>query len=150
MSLVIFPLVSIELQAQRVCEEWKVPYLSLDETSPESITDRVESMVEKPRVITTTISKVCVEEVQRSLRKLPVVTICIDEAQVIKLSLQTTLLNFHFRSSIVTLDRAGLAFSRSGLYREDLSHLSIKLSCFHSAKSFGCGLRLHIPKLSIV
>ena len=141
---------SIELQAQRVCEEWKVPYLSLDETSPESIADRVEGMVEKPRVITTTISKVCVEEVQRSLRKLPVVTICIDEAQVIKLSLQTTLLNFHFRSSIVTLDKAGLAFSRSGLYREDLSHLSIKSSCFHSAKSFGCGLRLHIPKLSIV
>ena len=37
----------------------------------------------KPRVITATISKVSMEAVQRALRHLPVVTICVDEAQVL-------------------------------------------------------------------
>lgn len=76
-------LVSIEQQAQKVCQNWNIPYLSLDETRAEDIATVLEAMEEKPRVITATISRVSAEEVQRALRKLPILTICIDEAQVL-------------------------------------------------------------------
>jgi len=55
----------------------------LDETRAEDIATVLEAMEEKPRVITATISRVSAEEVQRALRKLPILTICIDEAQVL-------------------------------------------------------------------
>ena len=54
----------------------------MDETKPEDIATVVEAMEPKPRVITATITKVSIEEVQRALRRLPIVTICVDEAQV--------------------------------------------------------------------
>ena len=82
-SLVIFPLVSIEQQAQKVCQNWNIPYLSLDETRPQDIASVLDAMEVKPRVITATISKVAMEDMQRALRHLPVVTICVDEAQVL-------------------------------------------------------------------
>ena len=44
----------------------------------------LNAMEVKPRVITATISKVSMEDVQRALRHLPVVTICVDEAQVLE------------------------------------------------------------------
>ena len=82
-SLVVFPLVSIEQQAQKVCQDWSIPYLSLDETKPEDIASVLEAMEPKPRVITATITKVSIVEVQRALRRLPIATICVDEAQVL-------------------------------------------------------------------
>ena len=82
-SLVILPLVSIEQQAQKVCQDWNIPHLSLDETRPEDISLVLDAMEVKPRVITATISKVSMEVVQRALRQLPIVTICVDEAQVL-------------------------------------------------------------------
>ena len=71
------------LNYQKVCKTWNIPYLSLDETRPQDIASVLDAMEVKPRVITATISKVAMEEVQRALRLLPVVTICVDEAQVL-------------------------------------------------------------------
>ena len=96
MSLVIPPLVSIQQQCQqasrvnaisittsfKICQTWDIPFLSLDEIDPTSISAVIEEMDPKPRVILSTISRISEEAVQRQLRRLPVSCICLDEVQV--------------------------------------------------------------------
>jgi len=73
-SLLVAPLVSIEQQCRKVCSTWGIPYLSLDETSEEDIIPT--AMGQKPVVITTTITRVSDEGVQKLLRRLPVSVMC--------------------------------------------------------------------------
>ena len=94
-SLLIAPLVSIEQQCRKVCSNWGISHLSLDETREEDLID--SAMRKKPVVITSTITRVSEEGVQKSLRRLPVSVICVDEAQVF-FSVRKAVLHF-------TLDR---------------------------------------------
>ena len=50
---------------------------------PEDILSTLEAMEEKPRVIIATISRVSLETVQKRLLGLPIVTIGVDEAQLL-------------------------------------------------------------------
>ena len=76
----VAPLVSIEQQCRQVCQSWGVNYLSLDEVDEKDIFTDV--MASKPIVITSTITRVSKEGVQKALRCLPIEVICVDEAQV--------------------------------------------------------------------
>ena len=98
MSLVIPPLVSIQQQCEKawfhsqptwliimicqVCEEWGIPYVSLDGMESETICSTIMAMEPPPRVILSTVSRVSQEVVQKQLRRLPICTICLDEVQV--------------------------------------------------------------------
>ena len=98
MSLVIPPLVSIQQQCEKawfylpptwsiimicqVCEEWGIPYVSLDALDTETIFSTITAMETPPRVILSTVSRVSQEVVQRQIRRLPIRTICLDEVQV--------------------------------------------------------------------
>ena len=66
-----------------MCKSWDIPFLSLDEVDPKDITEVVEAMEPKPRVILCTISTVSTVPVQAQIRRLPVKTICLDEVQVL-------------------------------------------------------------------
>ena len=93
--------------------------MSLDETRPEDILSTLERMDEKPRVLTATISRVAMEEVQKSIRKLPVVTICVDEAQVHRqgnLTCNTNVIH-HIRSSTQTQSLVGQVFCHMGMHQ---------------------------------
>ena len=79
-SLVIAPLVSIEQQFRKVCQAWGIKHLSLDELDEADILTEASSV--KPVVITSTITRVAEEGVQKILRGLPIGVICVDEAQV--------------------------------------------------------------------
>ena len=79
-SLVIAPLVSIEQQFRKVCQAWGIKHLSLDELDEADILTEASSV--KPVVITSTITRVAEEGVQKVLRGLPIGVICVDEAQV--------------------------------------------------------------------
>ena len=65
-----------------MCKAWNIPFLSLDSLSAEEISEKVEQMDPKPRVILSTISRVANKDMQSAIRRLPVVRICIDEVQV--------------------------------------------------------------------
>ena len=84
-SLLVAPLVSIEQQCGKVCEDWNIPYISLDRSNEQEILSTIEGMARKPIVITTTITRVSQEGVQKILRRLPISVICVDEAQVCNL-----------------------------------------------------------------
>ena len=65
-----------------MCEDWAIPYVSLDEMEKEDMMSVIGGMDPKPRVILSTISRVADEAVQKQLRRLPIRTICLDEVQV--------------------------------------------------------------------
>ena len=64
----------------KVCQDWGVPFLSLDDTPAGSIGEVARDS--KPRAVLATISTVADEAVQKQLRRLPIRTICLDEVQV--------------------------------------------------------------------
>ena len=64
----------------QVCKSCNIPFVSLDDTPPGLIAAEVEE--KKPRVIMGTISTVAREDFLSRLRKLPIQTVCLDEAQV--------------------------------------------------------------------
>ena len=59
--------------------------MSLDETPTASIAELAR--VNQPRVLLATISTIADESVQRQIRRLPIRTICLDEVQVVSLSM---------------------------------------------------------------
>ena len=67
----------------KVCKDWDIPFISLDETQVGNIAEVVAGMEIKPRVVLATISKINDEAVQRQIRRLPICTICLDEVQVL-------------------------------------------------------------------
>ena len=64
----------------KVCQDWGLPFLSLDDTPAGSIGEVARGS--EPRVVLATISTVADELVQKQLRRLPIRTICLDEVQV--------------------------------------------------------------------
>ena len=60
--------------------------MSLDETPTASIAELAR--VYQPRVLLATISTIADESVQRQIRRLPIRTICLDEVQVVSLSMR--------------------------------------------------------------
>ena len=60
--------------------------MSLDETPTASIAELAR--VIQPRVLLATISTIADESVQRQIRRLPIRTICLDEVQVVSLSMR--------------------------------------------------------------
>ena len=66
----------------QVCEEWGIPYVSLDGMDTETIFSTITAMETPPRVILSTVSRVSQEAVQKQIRRLPIRTICLDEVQV--------------------------------------------------------------------
>ena len=66
----------------QVCEEWGIPYVSLDGMDTETIFSTITAMETPPRVILATVSRVSQEAVQKQIRRLPIRTICLDEVQV--------------------------------------------------------------------
>ena len=76
----VAPLVSIEQQCRQVCQAWGVKFLSLDEVDEADIL--TEALTVKPVVITSTITRISKEGIQKILRGLPIDVICVDEAQV--------------------------------------------------------------------
>ena len=148
-SLVIFPLVSIEQQARKVCENWGIPYLSLDETKPEDILSTLEAMEEKPRVIIATISRLSLETVQKHLLGLPIVTIGVDEAQVQYTWHERWINNHHPRWSTQTKRRDGQVFFHMGTHQHFTWHLfGSPLALLYSGKIFGTGLEQRFPRRS--
>ena len=81
-QLSIHPSKPIFIANVKVCEDWDIPYVSLDEMETEDIMSVIGDMEPKPRVILSTISRISQEDVQKQLRRLPVRTICLDEVQV--------------------------------------------------------------------
>ena len=67
----------------QVCKSWGIAYLSLDDADPEALFATAQAMDPKPRVILSTITRVSNENVQRQLRRFPIRTISLDEAQVV-------------------------------------------------------------------
>ena len=74
--------ISIYIANVKVCEDWDIPYVSLDEIETEDMMSVISGMEPKPQVIMSTISRVSQEAVQKQLRRLPVRTVCLDEVQV--------------------------------------------------------------------
>ena len=60
--------------------------MSLDETPTASIAELAR--VNQPRVLLATISTIADESVQRQIRRIPIRTICLDEVQVVSLSMR--------------------------------------------------------------
>ena len=57
-----------------MCEDWDIPFVSLDGIEAEDILSVIGDMDPKPRVILSTISRVSQEAVQKELRRLPIST----------------------------------------------------------------------------
>ena len=66
----------------KVCQAWGISFLSLDGVEAQSIPQLVETMEPKPRVILCTISSISDPDIQKQIRRIPIRTICLDEAQV--------------------------------------------------------------------
>ena len=99
-----------------MCKTWDIPFLSLDGLNPEEISVKIEEMDPKPRVLLSTISRVADKSVQTAIRRLPVVRICLDEAQVdLDFGLDLQHLDL-FRLRTVTGALDGDRFSLTGVY----------------------------------
>ena len=69
------------MQMAGICEKWKIPFINLsDITHPEEIPQKIESL--KPKIILCSIENIVDEAVQKSLQKLKVSYVAVDECQV--------------------------------------------------------------------
>ena len=106
-------------------------------------------MEEKPRVIIATISRVSLETVQKSLLGLPIVTIGVDEAQVLNTWNERWIIIHHPRWSTQTRRRDGQVFFHMGTHQHFTWHLiGSPLVLLYPGKIFGTGLEQHFPRQS--
>ena len=75
------PLQTIQIQMEKICSAWKIPYLNLsDVANPDDIPDKLNEL--KPKIILSSIEDINKEEVQSKLQLLDISYVAIDECQV--------------------------------------------------------------------
>ena len=85
-AIVIPPLQTIQIQMEKICQSWQIPFLNLSDIArPEEIPEKMEEL--NPKIILCSIEDISNEQIQSKLQLLDVSYVAIDECQVIQLNL---------------------------------------------------------------
>ena len=75
------PLITIQMQMAKICENWDIPYLDLSDIhNPSEIQPKMEEL--DPKIILTSIEDISNPLIQSQLQTADVSYVTIDEAQV--------------------------------------------------------------------
>ena len=92
MALVIPPLQTIQIQMEKICSDWEIPFLNISNIpNPEDIPEKLEEL--SPKILLASIEDLGREEVQAKLQLVNISYVAIDECQVgflFKLGLSST------------------------------------------------------------
>ena len=80
MALVIPPLQTIQIQMEKICSAWKIPFFNISNVNPEDIPNKLNEL--NPKILLSSIEDINREEVQAELHMLKIMYVAIDECQV--------------------------------------------------------------------